>query len=481
MIFKPAIYKSKPYFIALFGFFLGLSVLLGVLIPLIASGATILSDPYTFDDLEIGALVGQDEWLTHNDDYWVVTDDGCYSGKCIKPISANSDDYKIGQSLTDGRITFLYYTPDTCGKTSFLTLESQDPYTIGPGVGLDLDDNTRCMWCAGSGCAVDIESWGDHKNEWYVVEIEWRSSDHKARYRVSPVENYSEDWDTDWINSYWYGNWTFLDSIRLGSQGSTQIRIDEITENRISPDFEINFSTPPMEGPRQTYTSSFTATGTWSGFPTDTFDTLEVEWYDWNTERVITDYVAVETGSGNFYFNINEGEFWQSDFWVGYGHATKITCDDYGSCIKTKLDPENSGATFPFELAGNFGTSTEPEMDIEEFEFIPTWDTFDDFYASNSDKWTTSTNIGIVLDNSIGAITGWLYNLSSQLKVLDVGKETAGQSIGQAIQNARGYLATINNFFSGFPLAEIFSIYIIVFLIILILRLIKFIRGLLPF
>lgn len=306
----------------------------------------------------------------------------------------------------------------------------------------------------------------------YRLCVEWdsdRDAGENVRYSADGV------W-TDWSSTYSYQSSFNIRNIQYRAdiyEAGDYIVLDNIGEIPPQAENVVTFSTPDDYS---TQTSSFNITGTWSNV--DPVDYTELNLFLGREDSFSMQFLcetSIETLNGNFSCLVDKTEWYQQD-WVVQPILTLKECDSYGNCTYYN-DKASNDPTLHITFAGDFSTSSAPALTIEGYTFEGQWDSFEGFYASTSDKWSTSTQVGLTLNATIGAITDWLYNLSSQLTILDTDKEIAGQEVGLAIRKARGYLETINNLFADFPLGQIFTIYIVVFLLVLVLRLIKFIRG----
>ena len=304
----------------------------------------------------------------------------------------------------------------------------------------------------------------------YNVCFEWNDSNdanEEFRYAV----------DGAWTE--WRGGYNFDPQVRaIGLQGQIHeagdwVMIDNFGTENLGPENIVNFTAPENES---TQTTSFYITGTWSNVDPENYNEIDIFLgrEDSFTMQFLCE-TAITTASGNFSCLVNENNWYQQN-WIAQPLLTLKSCDEYGNCTYLN-DKASNDPTLHITFAGDFPTSTTPALTIEGYTFEDQWENFEGFYASTSEKWSTSTQVGLTLNATIGAITNWLYNLSSQLTILDTDKELAGQEVGLAIRKARGYTETINNLFADFPLAQIFTIYILVFLLVLIIRLIKFIRS----
>lgn len=102
---------------------------------------------------------------------------------------------------------------------------------------------------------------------------------------------------------------------------------------------------------------------------------------------------------------------------------------------------------------------------------ITNWDIY---YSEHSD-FDTPTNLTTSLVNLTEPIMetagGWLVSMES---IFDTAEATQkGEQFGEAIPIARGYLATINEFFGGFPISEAFIFFLIITLAIGVFRIVR--------
>ena len=83
----------------------------------------------------------------------------------------------------------------------------------------------------------NVSSWQNIKtystNTWYLIEIEWRSSDHYARYRITVAGNTPGSWDVDW-ESPASTSWSNIDTLIIAAENGTHY-IDHIAEEPYSP------------------------------------------------------------------------------------------------------------------------------------------------------------------------------------------------------------------------------------------------------
>ena len=197
--------------------------------------ATILEED--FNSYNDGALEGQGGWSVRSGYAGQIKIQGTTVKEGAKAANGqgtlDSDVIKTGSQVSDGRIT--YYgrigTASKRGATLVLCEGIQTRIQIG------FQPNNYIGYYNGSGWQYIAPYVVD---KWYCIEIEWRSSDKKARYRVDGGT--WTDWDTTQIA---FTN--YLDSVCVTNNASdpvVQQYHDHIAENPI---------------PTTTYTKTFDA------------------------------------------------------------------------------------------------------------------------------------------------------------------------------------------------------------------------------
>jgi len=161
--------------------------------------ATIFEDD--FNSYTDGDLNGQGGWSgdTAYDVQGTIVKEGAKAVECGSVVNVGI--YKDGTPRNDGRITaYLRRNTNSSGR-SYLTIK--EGTTICANVRFMDDGNLQVhrngAWETYLAYSADI---------WYCIEIEWRSSDHKVRYRVNGGA--WTDWGTatnEWV--------TGLDRVRF--------------------------------------------------------------------------------------------------------------------------------------------------------------------------------------------------------------------------------------------------------------------------
>jgi len=149
--------------------------------------ATIFED--NFNAYNNGDLNGQGSWSgdTSYDIQGTTVKEGAKAVQCVNNSSYDTIE-KTGNLVNDGRITFYIRRSDSVATSAYYRLhEDTDTKII-----VSMNKITDKIQYRNADGYVDIQSFS--LDTWYCVEIEWRSSDHKARYRID--EGTWTDWDT---------------------------------------------------------------------------------------------------------------------------------------------------------------------------------------------------------------------------------------------------------------------------------------------
>lgn len=212
---------------------LSLSALIGFF-PLISYGATIISED--FNSYNNGDLDGQGDWVKTSNTISVrgyTTGNPEGSGKEIYSggTAADSDYYIIGTAQTDGRITFYERKKlNNEGYTYFILHDGSDNYNIN----VMFNSSGRIVY-RGGGVWNDLQ--GYSADTWYMIEIEWRSSDGKVRYQID-----GGGW-TDWVNKAAAGTPEKVALYHSHASVNDEVSVDYIMENPYEEE------EPPPAGP----------------------------------------------------------------------------------------------------------------------------------------------------------------------------------------------------------------------------------------
>jgi len=181
-----------------------------------------------FNSYTDGSIVGQGGWGSHaNGENFVVQGTNVFEGaKALYTSNILEDSviYKAGIPLSDGRQAFYVKTEDRSNWNWNITSDGNvyARVTKGPwgdpfaSVSFKKDGNVA-YYDVDNGIYKNFATYND--NEWTLLEIEWRSSDKQARYRVN-----NGPW-TDWDNFSGSASFTNFDyvgfdfDLRYGDSG----------------------------------------------------------------------------------------------------------------------------------------------------------------------------------------------------------------------------------------------------------------------
>jgi len=210
---------------------------------------------------------------------------------------------------------------------------------------------------------------------------------------------------------------------------------------------------------------------------------------DFNTWfSVIIEYEFIEPESCKFRFNIADQGFtgWYVDSYSSMptsidrikmenAHGGHMSIDNfssksqtYGSCdsgyylqfCETQEDCEAYGGFWRADFC----------WEIEPPEIID-WENYYSEHSTFETPTSFITSLVGLIKTPLEIAGGWLVSLES---VFDKAKATEkGEEIGEAIPIARGYLATINQFFGGLPISEVFIFFLTITLAVGVFRIIR--------
>ena len=185
---------------------------------LIGDPATIFTDD--FNSYTDGDLNGQGGWAGGTD-FDIQGTTVCEGAKAVKLLqdAATQEIEKSGTLTNDGRVSFYARRSGNVGYAEVKLLEG-----TGNKVWTDFDPNGNWRYHNGGSYVVigAISS-----NVWHLCEIEWRSSDHYARYRLN--EGTWTNWDSAY--SAWTSGLDKLSARIYNPANFSESFIDYIAEN----------------------------------------------------------------------------------------------------------------------------------------------------------------------------------------------------------------------------------------------------------
>jgi len=178
------------------------------------------------------------------------------------------------------------------------------------------------------------------------------------------------------------------------------------------------------------------------------------------------------------YFNYQSFPYFSPVFSTSTG-TTTISVSD--------LAPQNFKCVRCYmilESTGEISDELCPEYNINVLTYIPPENLpsyyfpisdWADYYATHTDRWATSTELFTNWAAAVEPMMIWIGNLIISFQDIFNASSSAarGAEYGNAIPVARGYLATIDNFFGGLPISTTFLFYLITALVVIIFKLIS--------
>lgn len=203
-------------------------------------------------------------------------------------------------------------------------------------------------------------------------------------------------------------------------------------------------------------------------------------WSDWHSAWCANNIKRINFADGNIddskYYEIVFDSFLQDN---AYG-----LCGIDNDCVfcNNKTDCENNNC-FWIEDWTNTGyfTNCVPKQPLIEEQASTTWNATS-FYTANC-NYSSSTGLYLSLTNLTSGffsyLSSWLSHFSNLFDLTQA--QQKGMEFGQSIPKARGYISLFDNLLGNIPFGEIFIIYLTVFIAIIIFRIVRHIKGLLPF
>lgn len=152
------------------------------------SAATILAD--NFNSYTSGDLIGQNGWLAdaaHDSAVHLavqnsVVNEGAEAVAITGSSPSDSGVYKIGNEVADGLMTFYFKATDIDKSRGFIYIGNAT-YNVIFAVNINQSRAGYVGFWTASGYSTTSDLL-DTANAWHYVQIQWRSSDHRARYNV---------------------------------------------------------------------------------------------------------------------------------------------------------------------------------------------------------------------------------------------------------------------------------------------------------
>lgn len=210
-----------------------------------------------------------------------------------------------------------------------------------------------------------------------------------------------------------------------------------------------------------------------------TFERLMFIFENWDAESTCPIFGSAEWETEYpLYFNYQSFPYFSDTFASSTG-TTTISVSDLTpqnfKCVRCYMISESTGQISD-PLCPNYNISVLtyiPPENLPSYYFpISNWA---DYYATHTDRWSTSTALFTNWANAVQPMMTWIGNLITSFQEIFNASSSAarGAEYGNAIPVARGYLATIDNFFNGLPISTAFLFYLITALVVIIFKLIS--------
>jgi hypothetical protein len=350
------------------------------------------------------------------------------------------------QKPTGGFQKFYFYVPDFAGASKNGFLINKDNLTIFKDAG---NCNQTESYVAGTSYTAYLVN---ANNLIFATDTEATIKADRLRDKDEEpaIDNESiftsaqEDGLIQWTNNFYL---TYVASINIGQpiDGSELISTFDMT---IGYDNATSFEKIMI------IFESWEASSTCPNYPSAQWD-LEYDWFIYQSLPYFSEMLTISSGTTTMEIsNLATGVY---------------------NCVKCYFINETTGAISD-ALCPSYNITivdyTPPEEEPTYYLPISDWE---DYYASNSERFTTSTPLFATMAGVFEPIISWIGNTALGFQTYfdpDVAR-AKGTEMGNAIPVARGYVESIDDFFGGLPISSIFIFYVITALVIFVYRLVK--------
>lgn len=207
------------------GYLWGMFIVLFALLP----AFFVKADTFYWDDFEdyaIGPLSIQGSmepagvwWVWSSGDTHAVASEKTHTGERAgrATTGAGNNYYKfVDVKQPNGKITIHFLITESLSSSSFFMLgENFSTRAVVSISGTNIQCNTDPITTIGS---VSL-------NEWHSIEVEWRFTDKKTRYRLDFFDD--AGWDTDWVSAG-VGMSIGMDTIAMGQPTNGYVYFDDL-------------------------------------------------------------------------------------------------------------------------------------------------------------------------------------------------------------------------------------------------------------
>lgn len=423
------------------------------LIPLAVNGATIFED--NFNSYNNGSLVPQGGWQGGSQYY--VQDSIKYEGAkaVVNQIAPSSAVHYDGAELSTGKAIIYIKSPNDDSTFLFGLAEDNEANAYVPIV---CQNNGICYCVNTEGSYVIIGTYPD--NEWFYLSIEWRDTDHYARYSIDGTTT------TEWLPTYlngWVDGLNIIEIWADNDMGAGVFYFDTLGENPVISEPYIT-ATAPATGSTITATSDtltidyFNINSPYTGFSIAFLDNI----IESNSQSILFN----TTGSGTEVISLDD-----------FGIATNGHWDLKGLAFGTHLDIEDQVFLTtrgyvdffsedlvdpPYYLIFNVAGLPSP------YEFASP----SDWYATNVERFDAPTAFFTNFVSLVNPIFLKVAEFGRQLEPIFNKNEAydRGYALGEIFPIIGAYVKAIDIFFGGFPIVGFLVAIILVMLGIFVFR-----------
>lgn len=417
-------------------------------------------------------LSGQGDWTGTGSNTTITTENTFEGTKAVKKQAGGGDVKRLTTPQTDGVIGFYFnYTDNADAVVGLRVRNPAEQYCLNVGFSYVYCNaiSNECGFWHNDGSDLLFYA-TTTQNVWHLGAFEWNATTNSYRIKIDDLE-----WSV-WGKTHASFVMDGVDGFCFEEASNGLAYFDNIVSTLPPPPPEYPIEiTDPIDG--STLDSAFTMTIDYTDL--SAYERLMIIFEDWDASTTCPVY-----GDENWaleytaYFNYQSQPYF-SDYFTTSTGTTFVDVDNLPArdyrCVRCYAINETTGTTTE-AICPDYNISVSayiPPGGLPTWSFaIPNWTTY---YASNTDKWATSTALFNSASTLLAPMVGWVGNLSLSFSSLfDASSSNAyGEQLGGSISQARGYLATIDNFFGGLPVSTIFLFYILTLLVIIILRLLS--------
>jgi len=382
-------------------------------------GATIFED--NFDSYEVGHQLNEYNGWGVSTDNWIITDDFCYSGKCIIASTTNQYARRVGTPITTGPVAFWFYFDELPTSTHSIYFKKDGSQLTN----LKFVGNSISYYASGLSYPTIFNFTA---GVWHLIIADFLVSEVNSTARFFYDGSWTGWLDTAYDKSY-INKLEFFYSVADGGSW----KIDEIGETAETCQF------------LETWYSCQNAGCCWY-------------YSTWLHENfcVICPTGECESGPVGCQNCLTQGpcEAEENCYW--FEGVCKFGTGSCGEGLELQFcDNETDCGTAGGYWYDDFCWLSAPVS-------LTSWE---DYYNEFGDYATASAWISDMASTTslfLGQMGGFLAVFETNFDLMEAFER--GQNFGSVIPKARGYLTIFNDFLGGFPIGEFF-VFLLVFML----------------